>query len=434
MAFTVPNIESSPTYDGQSVSDATDLAIVTATNASIGVVSGMAVTFSSVLTVAVASGVVNIGNTMVTYAGGTVAVGAGNTTDRRDIVVINSSGTLSVVAGTASPTANWTRTSTALPPVKPGIPANSIVLAEVYVPASASSISSGNIIDKRCTLLAPAATSTVIGGVQLAGDLAGTSSTAAAPKVGGINGVAISAALATLLTEAGSTQTLTTTATIAATSPTVLLGPTTASQTFTLPTTPTTGTSVILLNYGTAACTVSAGGTNTIGLNPGSYGVTTFTLNPGRWAYLSFAGSTWYGFWHSNQTLESYVAAGAPTALGSGSWTNLSNVTLTPGTWLITGRVTFTSTTASLLFADAILSTSSASVTNSIASASASMGNLAGAAEWQSVSMTRVLTVSVSTIVYLEAYASGLTISYAPSTHQSTAAIDATGITAVQIG
>ena len=270
--------------------------------------------------------------------------------------------------------------------------------------------------------------------MQLAGDLAGTSSTAAAPKVAGINGVAISAALATLISEVGSSQSLSTTETIATTIPTVVLAPTTASQTFTLPTTPTTGTEYILINSGTAACSVARGGTNNIGMEPGAYGVASFTLNPGQWAFLRFDGATWFGFWPTLKTLESYVAAGAPIALGSGSWTNLVNVTLTPGTWLITGRVTFTSTTASLLFADAILSTSSASVTNSIASASASVGNIAGAAEWQSVSMTRVLTVSVSTVVYLEAFANNTTISYAPSTHQSTAAIGATGITAVQIG
>lgn len=57
-------------------------------------------------------------------------------------------GTVSAVAGTACGTLNWTRASAGLPPVKPSIPAGSILLGEVYVPGNATSLSAGNLTDK----------------------------------------------------------------------------------------------------------------------------------------------------------------------------------------------------------------------------------------------------------------------------------------------
>ena len=348
--------------------------------------------------------------------------------------MINNAGTVSVVAGTPCTVAGWSRTSTALPPVKPAIPANSIVLAEVYVANTTTTVASGNIIDKRCTLLSPAATNAVLGGVQLAGDLAGTGSTAAAPKVSGINGVAISAAIATLLSEVGGATGYATTTTLGTTSPTILLEPTTASQTFTLPNNPTTGTQFLILNAGSAACTVAAGASNNIGMVPSEFGVSSFTLNVGRWALLSFNGSTWYGVWFSNQNLESYLAAGSPAAMTSGAWTNITSLSLGPGTWLISGRATFTGTVAALSFVDLILSPNSGSVTSNYAAGSTVIGNIAGASEWDSIQLTRIVTLTATTTVYLEYFLSANAVSLAPSSHQSTAANGATGISAVQIG
>lgn len=60
----------------------------------------------------------------------------------------SSSGTISAVAGTACGTLNWSRASSGLPPVKPNIPAGSVLLGEVYVPGNATSLTSANIIDK----------------------------------------------------------------------------------------------------------------------------------------------------------------------------------------------------------------------------------------------------------------------------------------------
>lgn len=60
---------------------------------------------------------------------------------RFDLITVNSSGTKAVTAGTASSN-----------PVFPAIPANSIVLAAIYVPAADTDIDANQIIDKRVTV------------------------------------------------------------------------------------------------------------------------------------------------------------------------------------------------------------------------------------------------------------------------------------------
>ncbi len=154
MSFTIPNIEDAPTYDGQSVPDKTDWACLTAADLSTGVISGLAVTSTGTLGIAIASGTFAIGPNFYSYAGGSSTVSAASATDRRDIVSINSSGTITVTAGTACGTVGWNRTVSGNPPVKPAIPANNVLLAEVYVPGTAASITNSNIIDKRVTVAA----------------------------------------------------------------------------------------------------------------------------------------------------------------------------------------------------------------------------------------------------------------------------------------
>lgn len=155
--LTIPNIESSPTFDAQAVPDATDWnAVVLAENAT-AVLSGCAVTpHGGDMNVSVASGTVEVAGVLVTVNSvASLAVGAASATDRKDIVVVNNSGTVSVVAGTACGTAGWVRTSVGLPPVKPAIPANSVLLAEVYVASTTTVIASGNLIDKTPTRSSP---------------------------------------------------------------------------------------------------------------------------------------------------------------------------------------------------------------------------------------------------------------------------------------
>ncbi len=151
MGFTIPNIESSPSYDGQSVPDATDWAAVAATDAGNGVITGLAVTSTGTLGLGISAGQYTIGPNVYTYAGGTGVVSTASATDRKDIVTINAAGSITVTAGAASGTLGWTRASTANAPVKPAIPSGGVLLAEIYVPGTAASISSGNIIDKRVT-------------------------------------------------------------------------------------------------------------------------------------------------------------------------------------------------------------------------------------------------------------------------------------------
>jgi hypothetical protein len=158
VALLVPNLEASPTFDAQAIPDATDRAAQLAATppTSTGVVSGCAVSpqGSPNMTVAVAAGSIVVAGVPVTVAAvGSLTIAAADATDRRDIVVVSNAGTVSVVKGTDCGTAGWTRSTpnpltTNPPPVKPAIPTNSVMLAEIYVAASTTAIAAGNIIDK----------------------------------------------------------------------------------------------------------------------------------------------------------------------------------------------------------------------------------------------------------------------------------------------
>jgi len=64
---------------------------------------------------------------------------------RKDIVVMNNSGTISIVQGTPAPEVG----SPSPTPFPPDIPASSILLAQIYVANGATSITNSNISDKR---------------------------------------------------------------------------------------------------------------------------------------------------------------------------------------------------------------------------------------------------------------------------------------------
>jgi hypothetical protein len=120
-----------------------------------GIISGLVTSVSSGLTLSVASGVVWVNGTKVTKATSTSVVisAADSLRPRKDIIVINSSGTISVVAGTADYAVPTGKTGVeALRPVPPEITTNNVLLSEVYVPAAATSIVSGNITDRRIIL------------------------------------------------------------------------------------------------------------------------------------------------------------------------------------------------------------------------------------------------------------------------------------------
>ncbi|GAJ01448.1 unnamed protein product, partial [marine sediment metagenome] len=83
-----------------------------------------------------------------------LTVGAADPTNpRKDIVVCNSAGTLSIVAGTpevALPNGNVGVYT--LNPEPESIPANSIILGEIWVPAGATEITGSEIYDKRVSI------------------------------------------------------------------------------------------------------------------------------------------------------------------------------------------------------------------------------------------------------------------------------------------
>ena len=110
-----------------------------------GVLSGMGVAAqgSPDMTVAVAAGVVRIGGYFAAYAGANVTISAADSTNPRfDLIVCDYNGTVSRVGGTA-----------AALPVPPDIPSNSIELAQIYVPASITTIDNNRIVDKRPTVV-----------------------------------------------------------------------------------------------------------------------------------------------------------------------------------------------------------------------------------------------------------------------------------------
>lgn len=136
--FTIPN-NADAAYPTQSGVDSGDLAIVLAGMAGTGVISGCAVTPSALLVIAIAAGVISVAGVQVSVAGTTKTHNVADVTNPRiDLVVVNSSGTVSITAGTA-----------AAAPVYPAIPASSVVLAAVYIPALLATVISGDITDKR---------------------------------------------------------------------------------------------------------------------------------------------------------------------------------------------------------------------------------------------------------------------------------------------
>lgn len=143
MAFSLPDL-SEAAFPHQAKFYQTDIDILVAGMAGTGVISGCAVTAqgSPNMTVAVAAGTVSVAGTQVAVTSGNVTITAADATNPRfDIVVVNSSGTKSATAGTP-----------AASPLVPDIPANSVVLATVYVPATDTAINTNQIADRRVTL------------------------------------------------------------------------------------------------------------------------------------------------------------------------------------------------------------------------------------------------------------------------------------------
>lgn len=140
MPFTIPNYNDAA-YGDQAEPDSIDFNILSTGLAGNGVVSGCAVTAQGTpnMTVAVASGTVIADATIASVSSGNVTISAADSTNPRfDLITVNSSGTKAVVAGTAASNA-----------VFPSPASTVIVLAAIYVPAAATTITTGQIVDKR---------------------------------------------------------------------------------------------------------------------------------------------------------------------------------------------------------------------------------------------------------------------------------------------
>lgn len=146
MVLTIPNdvIGGTAQEHAQSAPDSGDIAVIAAGIGGNGVYIGGAVTAqgSPDMTVAVAAGLGRYNEKSFVIAAGNVTITTADATNPRfDLIVVSNTGSKSCTAGTA-----------AAVPVWPAIPANSIVLAEVYVPASDTAIGSNQITDKRCII------------------------------------------------------------------------------------------------------------------------------------------------------------------------------------------------------------------------------------------------------------------------------------------
>jgi hypothetical protein len=145
--FTIPN-QANATYSDQSEPDKTDFDIVTAGVGRTGVRSGGVVAAQQTpdMTVKVTASTLEVGGIIVsTAAVSSLTIGVGDSTNPRfDLVVANLLGTVSVLAGTP-----------AAGPVFPALGGNQVVLAAIYVPANATTITNNQINDKRVMLALP---------------------------------------------------------------------------------------------------------------------------------------------------------------------------------------------------------------------------------------------------------------------------------------
>lgn len=139
MAFTIPD-KGEGDNDIQSILFQEDLEILVAGLSGLDcVLSGLAVTGGVDMTPAVAKGAVLSNGVMFAVAAADVTITTADATNPRiDLIVVNSSGTLAVRAGTA-----------AAAPKPPARTANDVVIASVYVPANDTAIATLQIKDRR---------------------------------------------------------------------------------------------------------------------------------------------------------------------------------------------------------------------------------------------------------------------------------------------
>ncbi len=146
VAFDIPNKPASPTalQEAKSTVFSCDLQAMIAAYKQNGVLSGCGLTQSGSpdMNVVVAAGWIQIDGILYSVTGGNAAVGnnaSGN--PRIDLISVNSSGTITVTAGTASAT-----------PDAPEIPANNILLGLVYVANGETALTNDEIFNRQALI------------------------------------------------------------------------------------------------------------------------------------------------------------------------------------------------------------------------------------------------------------------------------------------
>ncbi len=137
--FTIPNSNTPGVNPSQSLWMQADVDALVLGIKGTGVLSGCAVTWSSGHTFNVAAGSIQINGATVAVSSTSVTLQQANGSRHRfDLIVVNSSGAVSVVQG-----------SVGLPPTVPSLPASRVLLATVFVPAASQALSADRVIDKR---------------------------------------------------------------------------------------------------------------------------------------------------------------------------------------------------------------------------------------------------------------------------------------------
>lgn len=157
MGFTIQSRDLAENAAAQSPWFDTDTTILERAMAGVGVLTGCGVTpqGSPNMTVAVAAGTVqaSAGAAAVTVTSGNVTITAADATHPRiDLVTASATGVKTVTDGTA-----------AASPKPPALPAGHIALAMIYVPATATQITTARITDKRFTVISSALGRTKLG-------------------------------------------------------------------------------------------------------------------------------------------------------------------------------------------------------------------------------------------------------------------------------
>lgn len=141
----IPN-SGDATYQDLAEPDSIDFEILLRGLDGTGVISGCAVTAgASGLSVAVASGTATLAGAPLSVSSATITLSPANASNPRfDLVYVGSNGTPVALTGTAS-------TNPVFPSSSGVLPANSVPLAVVYVPAAATSVTTAMIVQKSFT-------------------------------------------------------------------------------------------------------------------------------------------------------------------------------------------------------------------------------------------------------------------------------------------